>query len=108
MGRYQYKRQPLSADDANRLANACETRVERLVIWTFLDTGMRVSERKGVPEHFALAARRRLTRIKFLLPPDEDRLGAPFVGRLAAAAASIARRRCGRAGPRAPSRRRRP
>ncbi len=44
MGRYQYKREPLSADETNRLANACETHVERLVIWTFLDTGMRISE----------------------------------------------------------------
>jgi len=48
MGRYQYKREPLSADEANRLANACETHVERLVIWTFLDTGMRVSELAGL------------------------------------------------------------
>ena len=44
MGRYQYKREPLSAEEANRLANACETHVERLVIWALLDTGMRVSE----------------------------------------------------------------
>ena len=44
MGRYQYKREPLSADEANRIANACTTHLERLVIWTFLDTGMRVSE----------------------------------------------------------------
>src|SRR5262245_12975017 len=48
MGRYQYKREPLSADDANRLANACTMHVERLVIWTFLDTGMRVSELAGL------------------------------------------------------------
>jgi len=48
MGHYQYKREPLSADEANRLANACETHVERLVIWTFLDTGMRVSELAGL------------------------------------------------------------
>ncbi len=48
MGRYQYKREPLSADEANRLANACATHVERLVIWTFLDTGMRVSELAGL------------------------------------------------------------
>jgi integrase/recombinase XerD len=48
MGRYQYKREPLSADEANQLANACETHVERLVIWTFLDTGMRVSELAGL------------------------------------------------------------
>src|SRR5262245_18221669 len=48
MGRYQYKRERLSADEATLLANASETHVERLVIWTFLDTGMRVSELAGL------------------------------------------------------------
>ncbi len=41
---YQYKREPLTADEANRLANACKTHEEKLVIWTLLDTGLRVSE----------------------------------------------------------------
>ena len=41
---YQFKRDPLMSDEATRLANACETREEKLVIWTLLDTGMRVSE----------------------------------------------------------------
>jgi len=41
---YQYKREPLSADDANRLANVCESYLEKLVVWTLLDTGLRVSE----------------------------------------------------------------
>src|ERR1041385_1425539 len=41
---YQYKREPLTTDEANRLANACKTHEERLVIWTLLDTGLRVSE----------------------------------------------------------------
>ena len=31
---YQYKREPLSDDEANRLANACETFDEKLIIWT--------------------------------------------------------------------------
>ena len=44
MGGYQYKREPLSPDEANRLAHACETPSERLVIWTLLDTGLRVGE----------------------------------------------------------------
>jgi len=42
--RYQYKREPLTPDEANRLANACQDHAEKLVIWTFLDTGLRVSE----------------------------------------------------------------
>jgi len=41
---YQYKREPLTQDEANSLANACQTHEERLVIWTLLDTGLRVSE----------------------------------------------------------------
>jgi integrase/recombinase XerD len=41
---YQYKREPLTPDEANRLANACRTHEEKLVIWTLLDTGLRVSE----------------------------------------------------------------
>jgi len=42
--RYQYKREPLTPDEANRLANACQTHEEKLVIWTLLDTGLRVAE----------------------------------------------------------------
>jgi len=41
---YQYKREPLTQDEANRLANACETHEEKLVVWTLLDTGHTVSE----------------------------------------------------------------
>jgi integrase/recombinase XerD len=41
---YQYKREPLTQDEANRLANACQTHQEKLVVWTLLDTGLRVSE----------------------------------------------------------------
>jgi integrase/recombinase XerD len=41
---YQYKREPLTADEATRLANACQTHEEKLVVWTLLDTGLRVSE----------------------------------------------------------------
>ena len=33
---YQYKREPLTQDEANRLANACQTHEEKLVIWTLL------------------------------------------------------------------------
>ena len=41
---YQYVREPLTADESDRLSNACETTTERLVVWTLLDTGLRVSE----------------------------------------------------------------
>jgi integrase/recombinase XerD len=41
---YQFKREPLTADEANRLANACQTHEEKLVVWTLLDTGLRVAE----------------------------------------------------------------
>jgi integrase/recombinase XerD len=41
---YQYVRDPLTADESDRLSNACETPIERLVAWTLLDTGLRVSE----------------------------------------------------------------
>ncbi len=45
---YQYKREPLTQDEANRLANACETHGEKLAVWTLLDTGLRVSELAGL------------------------------------------------------------
>jgi integrase/recombinase XerD len=41
---YQYKREPLLPDEATRLAHACRSVREKLVIWTLLDTGLRVSE----------------------------------------------------------------
>ncbi len=41
---YQYKREPLTQDEASRLANACTTGEERLIVWTLLDTGLRVNE----------------------------------------------------------------
>ena len=41
---YQYKREPLTQDEANRLANACEAGEKKLIVWTLLDTGLRVSE----------------------------------------------------------------
>ena len=45
---YQYKREPLTEEEADRLAKACETFEERLVIWTLLDTGLRVAELSGI------------------------------------------------------------
>jgi hypothetical protein len=35
---YQYKREPLTPDEANRLAATCATHQERLIVWTLLDT----------------------------------------------------------------------
>jgi len=41
---YQYVREPLRVEEADALAHACETSEEKLIIWTLLDTGLRVSE----------------------------------------------------------------
>ena len=41
---HQFVREPLRADEADRLANACRSPEEKLVVWTLLDTGLRVSE----------------------------------------------------------------
>ena len=45
---YQYKREPLTPDEANRLASVCETYQECLIVWTLLDTGLRVAELAGL------------------------------------------------------------
>ena len=42
--RYQYKREPLTGDEASRLANTCSPHEEKLVVWVLFDTGLRVSE----------------------------------------------------------------
>jgi integrase len=41
---YQYVREPLTAEKADRLANACETPTEQLIVWTLLGTGLRLGE----------------------------------------------------------------
>lgn len=41
---YQYVREPLTMEEADKLSNLCETTEEKLIIWTLLDTGLRVSE----------------------------------------------------------------
>lgn len=48
---YQYKREPLTQDEANRLANACQTHEEKLVVWSLLDTGLRVAELAGLTKN---------------------------------------------------------
>jgi len=50
---YQYKREPLTPEEANRLVNACHSHEEKLVVWSLLDTGLRVSELAGLTrQHF--------------------------------------------------------
>jgi integrase/recombinase XerD len=44
MPRKRHKREPLILEDQNRLANACVTMKEKLVVFTLLDTGLRVEE----------------------------------------------------------------
>ena len=39
-----FVREPLSGEECNRLVNACETFREKLVVWSLLDMGLRVSE----------------------------------------------------------------
>ena len=41
---YQFKREPLRGDEAERLYAACRTFRERLIVGVLLDTGVRVSE----------------------------------------------------------------
>jgi len=49
---YQYVREPLRAEEADALSHACETTEEKLIIWTLLDTGLRVSELCSLtPQH---------------------------------------------------------
>jgi integrase/recombinase XerD len=49
---YQYVREPLRNEEADQLCQACETPQEKLIIWTLLDTGLRVSELCGLtPQH---------------------------------------------------------
>ena len=45
---YQYKREPLTPSEAQCLAAACTTLQEKVLVWTFLDTGLRVSELAGL------------------------------------------------------------
>ena len=41
---YQYKREPFSDDEVNKITNACSTFREKFVIWILLDTGLSLSE----------------------------------------------------------------
>jgi integrase/recombinase XerD len=57
---YQYVREPLTDEESDRLSNACETPTERLVVWTLLDTGLRVSELCGLTSKNVLWQQRQL------------------------------------------------
>jgi integrase/recombinase XerD len=41
---YQFVREPLRAEDADKICQACKTMLEKLIVWTLIDTGLRVSE----------------------------------------------------------------
>jgi integrase/recombinase XerD len=41
---YQFVREPLRAEEADKICQACNTMLEKLIIWTLIDTGLRVSE----------------------------------------------------------------
>ena len=41
---YQYKREPLSIEEADRLTSSAESVEEKLCVWGLLETGLRVSE----------------------------------------------------------------
>jgi hypothetical protein len=60
---YQYVREPLTADESDHLSNACETPTKRLVVWTLLDTGLRVGELCALTSKNVLWQQRQL-RIK--------------------------------------------
>lgn len=45
---YQHKREPLNTDETSALTSACRTPEEKLVVWSLLDTGLRVSELSDV------------------------------------------------------------
>ena len=49
---YQFVREPLRSEEADQLCHACHTPEEKLIVWTLLDTGLRVAELCGLtPTH---------------------------------------------------------
>lgn len=57
---HQYKREPLSDDEVDRLTQACASFREKLCVFTLLDTGMRVSELATMTKDQILWQERRL------------------------------------------------
>jgi hypothetical protein len=63
---YQYVRESLTAEEADRLSNACDTPTEKLVVWTLLDTGLRVDSQVAALHGMTTArAHDRLNRGRF-------------------------------------------
>src|SRR5512147_1591735 len=73
---YQYVGEPLAAEESDRLSNACETPTERLVVWTLLDTGLRVGELCALTSKNVLWQQRQL-RIKGKGGPPRQEDQAP-------------------------------
>src|SRR4051794_2880349 len=48
------------AEESDRLSNACDTPIEKLVIWTLLDTGLRVGELCDLTSKSVLSQQRQL------------------------------------------------
>jgi integrase/recombinase XerD len=57
---YQYKREPLSNEEADKLVNATESFQEKLVVFCLLDTGLRVAELAGLKKESIHWQERRL------------------------------------------------
>jgi len=57
---YQYKREPLSMEEIDHLTNATESFQEKLIIFTLLDTGLRVAELAGLKKNNIQWQERRL------------------------------------------------
>lgn len=57
---YQYKREPLTIENMNRLANAAETGIEKTVVFALMDTGLRVNEFSTLTKESMLWQERRL------------------------------------------------
>ena len=83
---YQYKREPLDSREIDLLVNACQTLREKFVIWTLLDTGLRVSELATLTRQHIQWQERRLvvfgkggpygSRTKRRIVPMSDRVRA--------------------------------
>ena len=61
---YQYKREPLNDDEVDRLTNACDTFREKFVVWTLLDTGLRLSEFVDLKTQLIQALKQKIAEIQ--------------------------------------------
>lgn len=60
MTTYQYRREPLTAEEEDKLVNSCESHQEKLVVWSLLDTGLRVSELSSLASQNVLWQEKRI------------------------------------------------